>query len=193
MAVAPMRRHGSRPGSRCGFRRCPSRPDAKPRPAIEPGIARDLQRLVIYRDEHVLVVTKPYGMPVQGGPGISHHLDGLLDALRFGSPERPRLVHRLDRDTSGRAAVGAHAWHRGEVGSGIPRAGGGEDLLGRPGEAARSHRKAASICRCGGSAGRAGNAPRLPIATTRKPRAPSPTIARSIMRGRSLPGWNSVR
>ena len=56
---------------------------------------------MIYRDEHVLVVTKPYGLPVQGGPGISHHLDGLLDALRFGSPERPRLVHRLDRDTSG--------------------------------------------------------------------------------------------
>jgi len=40
-------------------------------------------------------------MPVQGGPGITRHLDGLLDALRFGAPDRPRLVHRLDRDTSG--------------------------------------------------------------------------------------------
>jgi 23S rRNA pseudouridine955/2504/2580 synthase len=38
---------------------------------------------------------------VQGGPGIARHLDAMLDALRFGSDDRPRLVHRLDRDTSG--------------------------------------------------------------------------------------------
>jgi 23S rRNA pseudouridine955/2504/2580 synthase len=49
----------------------------------------------------VLVLNKPHGLPVQGGPGIIHHLDGQLDALRFGAPDRPRLVHRLDRDTSG--------------------------------------------------------------------------------------------
>ena len=76
-------------------------PAAKPAAAIEPSIARDLQRLVIYRDDQLIVLNKPYGLPVQGGPGISHHLDGLLDALRFGSSERPRLVHRLDRDTAG--------------------------------------------------------------------------------------------
>lgn len=74
---------------------------AQARAEIDPNTARDLQRLVIYRDDHVLVLNKPHGMPVQGGPGITHHLDGMLDALRFGSPERPRLVHRLDRDTSG--------------------------------------------------------------------------------------------
>ena len=79
----------------------PAAPSPKPPPAIDPGIARDVQRLVIYRDDHVLVVNKPYGMPVQGGPGITHHLDALLDALRFGSSDRPRLVHRLDRDTTG--------------------------------------------------------------------------------------------
>jgi 23S rRNA pseudouridine955/2504/2580 synthase len=75
---------------------------AEPRPpaAIDPAVARDLQRAVIYRDDHIIVLDKPYGLPVQGGPGIAHHLDGLLDALRFGG-ERPRLVHRLDRDTSG--------------------------------------------------------------------------------------------
>jgi 23S rRNA pseudouridine955/2504/2580 synthase len=72
-----------------------------PQPEIDPNTARDLQRLVIYRDDNVLVLNKPHGMPVQGGPGISHHLDALLDALRFGAPDRPRLVHRLDRDTSG--------------------------------------------------------------------------------------------
>ena len=79
-------------------------PPAKARaPAaeIDPAIARDLQRLVIYRDDQVIVLNKPHGLPVQGGPGITHHLDGLLDALRFGAPDRPRLVHRLDRDTSG--------------------------------------------------------------------------------------------
>jgi 23S rRNA pseudouridine955/2504/2580 synthase len=47
------------------------------------------------------VVNKPHGMPVQGGPGITHHLDALLGALRFGATDRPRLVHRLDRDTTG--------------------------------------------------------------------------------------------
>ena len=73
----------------------------QPPPAIDPDTARDLQRLVIYRDDHILVLNKPHGLPVQGGPGITHHLDMLLDALRFGSPDRPRLVHRLDRDTSG--------------------------------------------------------------------------------------------
>jgi 23S rRNA pseudouridine955/2504/2580 synthase len=74
---------------------------AAPRPEVDPLAARDLQKLVLYRDDSVLVINKPHGMPVQGGPGITHHLDALLDALRFGSNERPRLVHRLDRDTSG--------------------------------------------------------------------------------------------
>ena len=79
-----------------------SRPGTgSPPPGIDPGVERDLQRLVIYRDDHVLVVNKPYGLPVQGGPGITRHLDGMLDALRFGTSDRPRLVHRLDRDTSG--------------------------------------------------------------------------------------------
>jgi 23S rRNA pseudouridine955/2504/2580 synthase len=79
----------------------PTAPEPRPTPAIDPNTARDLQRLVIHRDEHLLVINKPHGMPVQGGPGIVHHLDALLDALRFGSADRPRLVHRLDRDTSG--------------------------------------------------------------------------------------------
>lgn len=61
----------------------------------------ELEAAVIYQDEQVIVLNKPHGLPVQGGPGITRHLDGMLDALRFGSPHRPRLVHRLDRDTSG--------------------------------------------------------------------------------------------
>jgi 23S rRNA pseudouridine955/2504/2580 synthase len=67
----------------------------------DPGMLRDLERSVLYRDDEIIVLNKPPGLPVQGGPGITRHLDGMLDALRFGSEHRPRLVHRLDRDTSG--------------------------------------------------------------------------------------------
>jgi 23S rRNA pseudouridine955/2504/2580 synthase len=79
----------------------PATPPPKPPAEVDPAIARDLQRLVLYRDDSVLALNKPLGMPVQGGPGIALHLDALLDALRFDAPDRPRLVHRLDRDTSG--------------------------------------------------------------------------------------------
>lgn len=87
--------------------RVPPAPDARPVPSprareiVDPGVARDLQGGVLYRDDQVIVLDKPAGLAVQGGPGITHHLDGLLDALRFGASDRPRLVHRLDRDTSG--------------------------------------------------------------------------------------------
>jgi 23S rRNA pseudouridine955/2504/2580 synthase len=73
----------------------------KDKPEIDPGDAKDLQRLVVYKDDLVMALNKPHGLPVQGGPGIKRHVDGMLDALRFGSEDRPRLVHRLDRDTSG--------------------------------------------------------------------------------------------
>jgi 23S rRNA pseudouridine955/2504/2580 synthase len=63
--------------------------------------ARLLERMVLYRDDSVIALNKPYGLAVQGGPGLTRHLDAMLDALRFGHAERPRLVHRLDRDTSG--------------------------------------------------------------------------------------------
>jgi 23S rRNA pseudouridine955/2504/2580 synthase len=77
-------------------------PDApKPAPAPDAQTQREVERMVLYRDDAVIVLNKPSGLPTQGGPGISKHLDGMLDGLRFGSPHRPRLVHRLDRDTSG--------------------------------------------------------------------------------------------
>jgi 23S rRNA pseudouridine955/2504/2580 synthase len=70
----------------------------KPVPRAE---AEALQARVLYRDAAVLVLDKPAGLAVQGGSGTTRHLDGLLDALRFEAAERPRLVHRLDKDTSG--------------------------------------------------------------------------------------------
>jgi len=59
------------------------------------------ESLVIHQDSSVLVLNKPAGLATQGGSGITRHVDGLLDYLSFGKKQRPRLVHRLDRDTSG--------------------------------------------------------------------------------------------
>ena len=56
---------------------------------------------ILYKNDHFIAFDKPAGLAVQGGSGIARHLDGMLDALRFGADERPRLVHRLDRDTTG--------------------------------------------------------------------------------------------
>ena len=75
---------------------------AKPSaPKMTAGEVKDIQARVIYRDDEILVLDKPAGLAVQGGSGISRHLDGMLDALRFDAAERPRLTHRLDKDTSG--------------------------------------------------------------------------------------------
>ncbi len=74
----------------------------EPAPAApDPQLAREVERLVLYRDERLIVLDKPSGLPSQGGPGISCHLDMMLEGLRAGGQDRPRLVHRLDRDTSG--------------------------------------------------------------------------------------------
>ena len=61
----------------------------------------EVQRMVLYKDDDLIALNKPPGLAVQGGTGTFKHLDGMLDGLRFDSDERPRLVHRLDRDTSG--------------------------------------------------------------------------------------------
>jgi 23S rRNA pseudouridine955/2504/2580 synthase len=61
--------------------------------------------LVLYEDEEVLVLNKPSGLAVQGGTKTTRHIDRLLSAWGEGL-ERPRLVHRLDRDTSGVLVLG---------------------------------------------------------------------------------------
>jgi 23S rRNA pseudouridine955/2504/2580 synthase len=72
----------------------------RPRTAVSERDAAGLQGRVLFRDDWVIVIDKPFGLAVQGGSGTKIHLDGMLDALAFDG-ERPRLVHRLDRDTSG--------------------------------------------------------------------------------------------
>ena len=63
--------------------------------------AEMIRETVIYRDEHVIALNKPSGLAVQGGSKQPRHVDGLADALRFECEDKPRLVHRLDKDTSG--------------------------------------------------------------------------------------------
>jgi 23S rRNA pseudouridine955/2504/2580 synthase len=70
-------------------------------PQVSDRDTREIQNLVIHRDDWVIALNKPSGLAVQGGSGTERHIDGMLDALRFGSEVRPRLVHRLDKDTSG--------------------------------------------------------------------------------------------
>jgi 23S rRNA pseudouridine955/2504/2580 synthase len=76
-------------------------PGKRPPVAIPEREARSLRAAILYRDDDVLAINKPAGLAVQGGTGLDRHLDAMLDALQFDAPERPRLVHRLDRDTSG--------------------------------------------------------------------------------------------
>jgi len=66
-----------------------------------------LDRL-LYRDGLVLIIDKPAGLPVHGGPGGGDNVEQYLDALRFGLPGLPALAHRLDRDTSGCLVLGRH-------------------------------------------------------------------------------------
>jgi 23S rRNA pseudouridine955/2504/2580 synthase len=88
--------------------RVPPLPDAPPREERQGLSSRDAafaRSLVLYEDEEVLILNKPAGLAVQGGTKTSQHIDRLLSAWGEG-PERPRLTHRLDRDTSGVMVLG---------------------------------------------------------------------------------------
>ncbi|WP_442772891.1 RluA family pseudouridine synthase [Paenirhodobacter enshiensis] len=64
--------------------------------------AEMIQSCVLWKDQHIIALNKPPGLPSQGGSGQGmRHVDGLLDALKFGYKDRPKMVHRLDKDTSG--------------------------------------------------------------------------------------------
>jgi 23S rRNA pseudouridine955/2504/2580 synthase len=86
--------------------RVPPLPDAAapppaPRAKVSEADTRMIQGCVLYKDDHVIALNKPAGLPTQGGSGQTRHVDGLAEALKFGFEEKPRLVHRLDKDTSG--------------------------------------------------------------------------------------------
>ncbi|WP_407528625.1 RluA family pseudouridine synthase [Methylobacterium oryzisoli] len=74
---------------------------AGPSPARAEGDLAFLRSLVLYEDQDMMVLNKPFGLAVQGGSGTTRHVDGLLEALRTPDGQKPRLVHRLDKDTAG--------------------------------------------------------------------------------------------
>ena len=86
--------------------RVPPLPDKAPEPKprnnrVSAADEKLIQSCVIYRDDHIIALNKPPGLPTQGGSKQTRHVDGLSEALKFGFEEKPRLVHRLDKDTSG--------------------------------------------------------------------------------------------
>ena len=66
-----------------------------------PGDAEEIRAMTLFEDRDVLVLNKPFGLAVQGGSGTTRHIDGMLQAFADKDGNRPVLVHRLDRDTSG--------------------------------------------------------------------------------------------
>ena len=67
----------------------------------KPDDASFLKSITLYEDREVMVLNKPMGLAVQGGSGTVRHIDGMLEALRTRDGVKPRLVHRIDKDTSG--------------------------------------------------------------------------------------------
>ncbi|WP_375595429.1 RluA family pseudouridine synthase [Algihabitans albus] len=101
--VPPIERDGEAPAAEPqALASKPHAPAAKPRAVTaSKAEAAALHAAVLHRDAQVLALNKPAGLAVQGGPKQAKNLDALLDLLTFEAAERPRLVHRLDRDTSG--------------------------------------------------------------------------------------------
>src|SRR4029453_1982146 len=62
---------------------------------------QQLKEMTLFEDDDVLVLNKPAGLAVQGGSGTVHHVDRMLEVMRDSKGQKPRLVHRLDKETSG--------------------------------------------------------------------------------------------
>jgi len=73
----------------------------KPKKQIDEKYIKIIQDSVIYKDAEIIVINKPAGLAVQGGVGVDVCVDVLLDFLKFDYEQRPKIVHRLDKDTSG--------------------------------------------------------------------------------------------
>jgi 23S rRNA pseudouridine955/2504/2580 synthase len=111
--VPPLRLDPATPAASETDAESSAKPGAKP-PSVKPSASgakiraetraetRDLiKSITLYEDADVLVLNKPMGLAVQGGSGTVRHLDGMLEVLRDAQGQRPRLVHRLDKDTAG--------------------------------------------------------------------------------------------
>lgn len=84
--------------------RVPPQVEAPPKHVTEKKSARDesrVKKLIIFEDDDVMVINKPAGLAAQGGTGLKENLDDLVKSLATEKHGKPKLVHRLDRDTSG--------------------------------------------------------------------------------------------
>jgi 23S rRNA pseudouridine955/2504/2580 synthase len=79
----------------------PGQIERAPRPSVNEKDAQLIRDCVIYQDDHIIALNKPPGLPTQGGSKQTRHVDGMSEALMYGDEDKPRLVHRLDKDTSG--------------------------------------------------------------------------------------------
>lgn len=79
----------------------PQKPAAQTKHPLATKDMGSLADRILYMDKQVIVIDKPPGLATQGGSGLTKHVDGMLDSLQYEKPTRPKLVHRLDRDTSG--------------------------------------------------------------------------------------------
>jgi len=77
------------------------KPQAEPKHPLASKDMGSLADRILYMDKQVIVIDKPPGLATQGGSGLTRHVDGMLESLQYEKPTRPKLVHRLDRDTSG--------------------------------------------------------------------------------------------
>lgn len=77
------------------------KPQEKGKDFVSDKNAELIQSMVIYKDENIIVLNKPSGLAVQGGTNTFHHIDAWLPALKYEKEEAPKLVHRIDKDTSG--------------------------------------------------------------------------------------------
>ena len=76
----------------------PSPPRGLPKSA---GDREALEAAILHEDAHVIVLNKPAGLAVQGGSGLTRHVDAMLEAFTDRHGRKPKLVHRLDRETAG--------------------------------------------------------------------------------------------
>ena len=93
--------------------RVPPQVDAPPKARIEKQsaqIGNKLKKLILYEDDDVIAIDKPAGLAVQGGTGLKENLDDMLRHLSHQKHGKPKLVHRLDRDTSGVLLLARNAY-----------------------------------------------------------------------------------
>ena len=88
--------------------RLEKQPSSPPPLSLSPALLKEAQTFVLHKDKDILIINKPAGLAVQGGSKVTKHLDALLPALQFEASEKPRLVHRLDKDTSGVMVLARH-------------------------------------------------------------------------------------